>query len=50
MKNYAKDVLGIKEIISIIEPTNLASIKVTQKIGLSFFNNEIGDIYWVRFK
>jgi ribosomal-protein-alanine N-acetyltransferase len=53
--NYAKDVLGIKEIISIIEPSNLASIKIAQKVGLSFwkksfFNNEIVDIYRAKFE
>jgi ribosomal-protein-alanine N-acetyltransferase len=55
VKDYAKDVLGIKEIISIIESSNLASIKVAQKVGLSFwkksfFNNEIVDIYKAKFE
>lgn len=55
IKNYAKDVLGIKEIISIIEPSNIASIKVALKVGLSFwkksfFNNEIVDIYRAQFE
>ena len=55
VKDYAKDVLGIKEMISIIEPSNLASIKVAQKVGLSFwkksfFNNEIVDIYRNKFE
>ncbi len=54
IKNYARDVLGIKEIISIIEPSNLASIKIAQKIGLKFwkkslFNNEIVDVYRIIF-
>ncbi len=55
IKNYAVNILGIKEIISIIEPSNLASIKIAQKVGLifwkkCFFNNEIVDIYQAKFE
>ena len=54
IKEYARDVLGLKDLISIIEPSNHASIRVAEKVGLkfwkkSFFNNEIVNIYRIIF-
>ena len=36
VKNYAFDSLGLSRVISIIDPDNLASIRVAQKTGMRF--------------
>ena len=36
VKAYAKDVIGLKRIVAITDPTNEGSIRVLEKLGLSF--------------
>jgi RimJ/RimL family protein N-acetyltransferase len=35
-KDYAKDVIGLKRIVAIVDPANEASIRVLEKIGLHY--------------
>jgi RimJ/RimL family protein N-acetyltransferase len=35
-KAYAKDVIGLKRIVAIVDPANEGSIRVLEKIGLSY--------------
>lgn len=35
-KAYAKDVIGLKRIVAIVDPANAGSIRVLEKIGLRF--------------
>lgn len=35
-KTYAKDVVGLKRIVAIVDPANLGSIRVLEKIGLRY--------------
>ncbi len=35
VKEYAFKILGIEKLISIIEPTNVASVKVAQRVGMT---------------
>jgi RimJ/RimL family protein N-acetyltransferase len=35
-KTYAKDVIGLKRIVAIVDPANEASIRVLEKIGLRY--------------
>ena len=35
-KAYAKDVIGLKRIVAIVDPTNEGSIRVLEKIGLRY--------------
>jgi len=41
LKQYAHNVLGIKELISIIDPTNIASKRVAEKVGMSLWKKTI---------
>jgi [ribosomal protein S5]-alanine N-acetyltransferase len=36
VKAYAKDVIGLKRIVAIVDPANAGSIRVLEKIGLAF--------------
>ena len=36
VKNYARDVLGLKRIVGISDPENAGSIRVLEKIGMEF--------------
>lgn len=36
MKAYAKDVVGLKKLVAIIDPANAGSIRLIEKIGLTF--------------
>jgi [ribosomal protein S5]-alanine N-acetyltransferase len=36
VKAYAKDVIGLKRIVAIVDPANEGSIRVLEKIGLQF--------------
>lgn len=36
VKDYAKDVIGLKRMVAITDPVNEGSIRVLEKIGLSF--------------
>jgi RimJ/RimL family protein N-acetyltransferase len=36
VKNYARDVIGLKRIVAITDPANEGSIRVLEKIGLRF--------------
>jgi [ribosomal protein S5]-alanine N-acetyltransferase len=36
MKSYAKDMIGLKTLAAIVDPANLASIRVLEKIGMTF--------------
>ena len=35
-KAYAKDVVGLKRIVAIVDPTNEASMRVVEKLGFSY--------------
>ncbi|HEX5809273.1 MAG TPA: GNAT family N-acetyltransferase, partial [Anaerolineales bacterium] len=36
MKDYARDVIGLKRLVAITDPANQGSIRVLEKIGLRF--------------
>lgn len=36
VKQYAKDVIGLKRLVAIVDPLNLGSIRVLEKIGFTF--------------
>ena len=36
VKNYARDVLGLKRMVGITDPENIGSIRVLEKIGMQF--------------
>ena len=36
MKEYAKDTIGLKRIVAIVDPANQGSIRVLEKIGLRY--------------
>ena len=36
VKQYAQDVIGLKRIVAIVDPLNLGSIRVLEKIGFTF--------------
>ena len=36
VKEYAKDVVGLKRLVAIVDPANEASIRVLEKIGLQY--------------
>ena len=37
-KAYAKDVVGLKRLVAIVDPVNMGSIRVLEKIGLRYEN------------
>ena len=39
VRDYAFDVLGLDHLVSIIEPENIASIRVAEKCGMKFWKN-----------
>lgn len=36
VKEYARDVIGLKRLVAIVDPTNAASIRVLERIGLRY--------------
>lgn len=36
VKQYAQDVIGLKRLVAIVDPLNLSSIRVLEKIGFTF--------------
>ena len=56
LRDYARDVLKLKEIISMIEPANVASIRVAEKVGLQFWQHRLvytnipANIYRLQFR
>jgi len=36
VKKYAKDVIGLKRVVAIVDPNNFSSIRVLEKIGFTF--------------
>ena len=36
VKNYARDVVGLKRLVAIVDPANAGSIRVIEKIGLHY--------------
>jgi RimJ/RimL family protein N-acetyltransferase len=36
VKQYAKDIIGLKRLVAIVDPTNAGSIRVLEKIGFTY--------------
>jgi RimJ/RimL family protein N-acetyltransferase len=36
MKQYARDVIGLKRLVAVVDPQNTASIRLLEKLGMTF--------------